>query len=41
MSLTLDPAIEQRIQRELARGVYHDAVEILAHALDFVEAGDD
>jgi len=38
MTLTLDPATEQRLQRELARGVYANPNELIAHALDLVEA---
>jgi Arc/MetJ-type ribon-helix-helix transcriptional regulator len=38
MSLVLDPATEQRIQRELARGVYSEPTEVIAHALDLLEA---
>jgi len=32
MTLTLDPATERRLQRELARGVYDDPSELIAHA---------
>ncbi len=38
MSLTLDPATEARIQRELEAGNYAEPSELLAHALDLVEA---
>ena len=38
MTLTLDSAMEQRIQQELARGRYQEPVEILAHALDLLDA---
>jgi len=41
MTLTLDPATEQRLQRELARGVYDDPAELIAHALELVEAEED
>jgi Arc/MetJ-type ribon-helix-helix transcriptional regulator len=41
MSLTLDSVIEQRIQRQLERGVYREPSELLAHALDLVEAEED
>jgi Arc/MetJ-type ribon-helix-helix transcriptional regulator len=38
MTLTLDPAIEQRIQRQLEQGSFRDPSEFIAHALDLVEA---
>ena len=38
MALHLDPATEQRIQRELAAGRYAEPSELIAHALDLVEA---
>ena len=38
MAITLDPAIEQRIQRQIDRGAFREPVELLAHALDLVEA---
>ncbi|MEO7030057.1 MAG: hypothetical protein ABI147_11710 [Acidobacteriaceae bacterium] len=38
MALTLDSVIEQRIQRELARGTYSEPAEVLSHALDLLEA---
>jgi len=38
MSLALDPATEQRIQRELARGHYREPAEIINRALDLLEA---
>ena len=38
MAITLDAAIEQRIQRQLDRGAYREPSELLAHALDLVEA---
>lgn len=38
MSLTLDPTTEQRIQQELARGRYREPAEVIAHALDLLEA---
>lgn len=41
MSLALDPAIEDRIQRELARGVYTEPADLISHALDLVEAEDE
>jgi putative addiction module CopG family antidote len=41
MALTLDPAVEQRIQRELDRGIYNDTSDVVAHALDLLEAEED
>jgi antitoxin ParD1/3/4 len=38
MSITLDPATEQRIQRELDRGHYSSPAEVIAQALDLLEA---
>jgi Arc/MetJ-type ribon-helix-helix transcriptional regulator len=38
MSLVLDPAIEQRLQRQLESGSYSGPDELLAHALDLLEA---
>jgi Arc/MetJ-type ribon-helix-helix transcriptional regulator len=38
MAITLDPAIEQRIQHQLDRGAFREPTELLAHALDLVEA---
>ena len=38
MAITLDDAIEQRIQRQLDRGTFREPAELLAHALDLVEA---
>lgn len=38
MSLALDPATEQRIQRELARGPYREPAELVNHALDLLDA---
>ncbi|HSY35592.1 MAG TPA: hypothetical protein VK814_07580 [Acidobacteriaceae bacterium] len=38
MSLALDPATEARIQRELDRGRFREPAELLAHALDLLEA---
>jgi Arc/MetJ-type ribon-helix-helix transcriptional regulator len=40
MTLTLDSALEQRIQRQLQRGVFSEPTELLAHALDLLEAED-
>jgi Arc/MetJ-type ribon-helix-helix transcriptional regulator len=41
MSLTLDPATEQRIQRQLDRGAYTAPTDVINHALDLLEAEDD
>jgi Arc/MetJ-type ribon-helix-helix transcriptional regulator len=41
MAITLDPAIEQRIQRQISRGAFAEPSELLAHALDLVEAEED
>jgi len=41
MSLVLDPALEERIQRQLDRGPFREPAELLSHALDLVEAEDD
>jgi Arc/MetJ-type ribon-helix-helix transcriptional regulator len=38
LAITLDPATEQRLQRELARGHYASPVEVIAQALDLLEA---
>jgi Arc/MetJ-type ribon-helix-helix transcriptional regulator len=38
MAITLDAAIEQRIQHQLDRGAFREPAELLAHALDLVEA---
>jgi Arc/MetJ-type ribon-helix-helix transcriptional regulator len=38
MAITLDAATEQRIQRQLDRGAFREPAELLAHALDLVEA---
>ena len=38
MAITLDPATEQRIQRELDRGHYASPAEVIAQALDLLEA---
>jgi Arc/MetJ-type ribon-helix-helix transcriptional regulator len=38
MSLALDPATEQRIQRELARGPYRGPAELINRALDLLES---
>jgi Arc/MetJ-type ribon-helix-helix transcriptional regulator len=38
MSLALDPATEQRIQREMARGVYREPDEVVNRALDLLES---
>ena len=41
MAITLDAAIEQRIQRQLDRGAYRKPEELIAHALDLIEAEED
>jgi Arc/MetJ-type ribon-helix-helix transcriptional regulator len=41
MSLALDPATEQRIQREIARGPYREPAELINHALDLLRAQED
>ncbi len=41
MTVTLDPAAEQLLQRELARGVYENPAEIIAHALDVIATEED
>jgi Arc/MetJ-type ribon-helix-helix transcriptional regulator len=38
MSFDLDPATEQRLQQELAAGPYRDPAELIAHALDLIQA---
>jgi Arc/MetJ-type ribon-helix-helix transcriptional regulator len=38
MAITLDADLEQRIQRQLDRGAFREPAELLAHALDLVEA---
>jgi Arc/MetJ-type ribon-helix-helix transcriptional regulator len=38
MSLALDPAAEARIRRELDRGRFREPAEVIAHALDLLEA---
>jgi predicted transcriptional regulator len=38
MAITLDDDLEQRIQRQLDRGAFREPAELLAHALDLVEA---
>jgi predicted transcriptional regulator len=38
MSLVLDSATEQRIQRELARGPYRQPAELINRALDLLES---
>ena len=38
MAITLDPATEQRIQRELDRGLYREPAELINHALDLLDA---
>jgi antitoxin ParD1/3/4 len=38
MNLTLDPATEQRIQREVELGHYRDPAEVIARAVSLLEA---
>jgi Arc/MetJ-type ribon-helix-helix transcriptional regulator len=38
MAITLDPATEQRTQRELDRGRHGSPAEVIAQALDLLEA---
>ena len=38
MAITLDPATEERIQRQLDHGAFSGPAELLAHALDLIEA---
>jgi Arc/MetJ-type ribon-helix-helix transcriptional regulator len=38
MSLALDPQTEQRIQRHIDRGHFHDSAEVIAHALNLLDA---
>jgi Arc/MetJ-type ribon-helix-helix transcriptional regulator len=38
MAITLDPVTEQRIQRQIDCGAFAEPSELLAHALDLVEA---
>ena len=40
MSLVLDPATEDRIQRQLVRGPYAEPAEVINRALDLLEADD-
>ncbi|HZL50399.1 MAG TPA: hypothetical protein VFC37_05555 [Terracidiphilus sp.] len=41
MSLVLDPATEDRIQRQLERGPYTAPAELINRALDLLETQDD
>jgi Arc/MetJ-type ribon-helix-helix transcriptional regulator len=38
MTLTLDPALEERIQRELERGHFRTAAEVIEHALNLLQS---
>jgi len=38
MVITPDVATEQRIQRQLDRGTFREPADLLAHALDLLEA---
>jgi Arc/MetJ-type ribon-helix-helix transcriptional regulator len=40
MAITLDPVLEQRIQRQLDRGPYATPAELINRALDVLEAED-
>ena len=41
MAITLNEAMEQRIQRQLERGAFKEPREVLEHALDLLEAEED
>ncbi|HXE09713.1 MAG TPA: hypothetical protein VN612_17545 [Acidobacteriaceae bacterium] len=41
MAIALDSNTEKRIQRQLARGAFREPSELLAHALDLIEAEED
>ena len=41
MPITLDPATEARIQRELARGIYATPDELITRAIDRIAADED
>jgi predicted transcriptional regulator len=41
MPITLDPATEARIQRELARGIYATPDELITRAIDSIAADED
>ena len=41
MAITLDPTTERRIQKQLSRGAFAEPTELLAHALDLIEAEED
>ena len=41
MSVITDPAIEQRIEREMARGIYREPADVLHRALDLLESQED
>jgi len=41
MTITLDPAIEQRIQKQLSKGAFAEPTELLAYALDLIESEED
>jgi len=38
MALTLDPTTEQRIQRALEQGPFHEPAELINQALDLLES---
>jgi Arc/MetJ-type ribon-helix-helix transcriptional regulator len=41
MAITLDAATEKRLQQQLATGRFREPAELLAHALDLIEAEED
>ena len=41
MALTLDPVLEQRIQREVERGHFSSATEVIETALNLLQAEED
>ncbi len=41
MTLTIDPQLEQRIQREMEIGHFQSPSEVIAHALSLLEAQED
>jgi putative addiction module CopG family antidote len=41
MTVTLDPQLERRIQREMERGHYREPSEVISHALNLLDAQED
>jgi Arc/MetJ-type ribon-helix-helix transcriptional regulator len=41
MAITLDSATERHIQHQIDRGAYAEPAELIAHALDLLEAEED